>query len=234
MNVIEEIFERMDKWRNLPKYALERRTDIFFGVYLKRALEAKYNIKMSDNIIPEFPVRKASVDSSIQSDQSSFNVDFLAFSEDRKTVFLIELKTDLSSRREKQDQYLQAARNIGLVELIHGLVKIFQVTKIKRKYFHLFKMLEDARIIELPSQLEFLVFSKNMRGVNALIRDAKIIAPAAEMKVIYLQPTGEDESIINFNEFASFIEGLGDPITMRFVESLKKWSEVAAGDIDDS
>ncbi len=234
MKIFEEIFERMDRWRNLPKYALETRADIFFGVYLKTALEAKYKIGVNDVIIPEFPIRKATVDPSIQSDQSSFNVDFLAFSEDNKIAFLIELKTDMSSRRDKQDYYLRAVTNIGLVGLIHGLVKIFRATKVKRKYFHLFKMLEEARIVELPSELEPLVFSNSMRGVNALIRDVKIIAPVGQMKVIYLQPTGEGENVINFNEFASLIEQRRDPITLRFVESLKTWSKVKAGDIDDS
>lgn len=230
MNVIEEVFNRMDKWRNLPKYALERRADIFFGVYLKPALEAKYNIKIREEIIPEFPVRKATIDPSIRRDQSSFNVDFLAFSEDNKTAFLVELKTDIGSRREKQDYYLRAVTNIGLVGLIHGLVEIFRATKIKRKYFHLFKMLEDAGIIELPRQLQALVFSKNMKGANALIREVKIVAPVEQMKVVYLQPTGEGENVITFNEFAGLIEGIGDPITQRFVKSLKTWSEIKAGD----
>ena len=232
MSIIEEVFERMDRWRNLPKYGLERRADIFFGVYLKHALEKKYRVKIQGEIIPEFPVRKATVDPSIQSDQSSFNVDFLAFSEDKKTAFLIELKTDIGSRREKQDYYLEAVKNIGLVGLIHGLVKIFQATKIKRKYFHLFKMLENAGIVELPSQLQSLVFSDNMRGVNALIRDVKINAPVGQMKVVYLQPTGVRENIINFNEFADLIEGINDPVTQRFVKSLKTWSEIKAGDMN--
>jgi hypothetical protein len=232
MNIIEEIFERMDKWRNLPKYGLERRADIFFSVYLTKALEAKYKIKMNEEIIPEFPVRKATIDPSIQNDQSSFNVDFLAFSEDNKIAFLIELKTDIGSRREAQDDYLRAVPNIGLVGLIHGLVKIFQASKIKRKYFHLFKMLEDAGIIELPSELQPLVFSENMRGVNALIREVKIIAPVGQMKVVYIQPTSDGENVINFNEFGSLIEGIGDPITLRFVESLNSWSKIMPGDID--
>lgn len=230
MKVIEDVFDNMDKWRNLPKFALETRAGIFFGVYLKTALEAKYKIRINEVIIPEFPIRKASIDPSIKSNQSSFNVDFLAFSEDNKTAFLIELKTDMGSRREVQDYYLTAVTKIGLNGLIHGLVKIFRATKVKRKYFHLFKMLEDAGIVELPSQLETLVFSKNMRGVNALIQEVKIVAPIREMKVLYLQPADDGENIINFKEFGSLIEDLRDSITQRFIESLKTWSEIKAGE----
>jgi hypothetical protein len=234
MDVFEEVFDRMDKWRNIPKYSLETRADIFFGIYIPSAFEVKYKIKMNKEVIPEFPLRKATIDPSIEKDQSSFNVDFLAFSEDNKTAFLIELKTDMASRRADQDYYLKAVKNIGLAELIHGLVKIFKATNVKRKYFHLFKMLEDAGVIEIPNELESLVFSKNMRGVNALVNDVKIVAPVGELKVVYLQPTGEGENIINFEEFAGLIEGFGNPVTLRFVESLRRWKRAKAGELDSS
>jgi hypothetical protein len=32
-------------------------------------------------------------------------------------------------------------------------------------------------------------------------------------------------------EFASLIEGIDDPVTQRFVESLKTWSNIKAGDL---
>ena len=232
MNIVTEVFERMDNWRNLPKYALERRADIFFGVYLKTALEAKYNIRIKDEIIPEFPIRKSTIDPKIKKNQSSLNVDFVAFSEDNKIAFFVELKTDIGSRRVKQDEYLIDAANKGLTKLIEGLFEIFRATKIKRKYFHLFKMLENAGIIELPSQLQSKVFSKNMSGVMALIQKVKIILPVPQIKIVYLQPTGNKKDVITFSEFGSLIEGIGDPITLRFVESLKTWSEINAGDID--
>jgi len=231
MNIVAEIFKRMDEWRNLPSYALERRADIFFAVYLKTALEAKYNTAIKEEIIPEFPVRKATIYPNI-TDNRSFKIDYLAFSEDNKTAFAIELKTDIGSRREKQDDYLKAVADIGLTKLIQGLIEIFLATKLKRKYFHLFKMLEDAGIIELPSQLQPKVFSKNMRGVSPIIRKVKIIAHVGQSKVVYLQPTGDGESVITFKEFGSLIEGIDDPITQRFVESLKTWSEIKAGELN--
>jgi len=231
MNIIEGIFERMDKWRNLPKYALERRADIFFGVYLKTVLEAKYDIKIKEEIIPEFPVRKATIYPNVQTNQS-FNIDFLAFSEDNQIAFLIELKTDIGSRREKQDDYLRAVTKIGISKVIQGLVDIFRATNRKRKYFHLLKMLEDIGIIELPSQLQSKVFSKNRVELNILIGKMKIIAPINKCKVVYLQPTGNSDDVITFNEFSRLIQEFDDPITQRFVESHKTWSEIKAGHLD--
>ena len=231
MNIVTEVFERLDKWRNLPKYALERRADIFFAVYLKTALETKYETRLNEVIIPEFPIRKATIYPNIQGN-SSVNVDYLAFSHDTKTVFLVELKTDIGSRRDVQDDYLEAAASIRFSEIVLGLVKIFQTTAKRRKYFHLFKMLEDAGVVELPNQLQAKISSQNIRGVKALIGEVKIIAEMKESKVVYLQPTGEGKNVITFNEFGSYIEGFDDPFTQRFVESLKIWSETEAGDFE--
>jgi hypothetical protein len=34
MKQIDTLFDRMDAWRHLPNYQLERRADIFFAMYL--------------------------------------------------------------------------------------------------------------------------------------------------------------------------------------------------------
>jgi hypothetical protein len=64
-NKIEKIFSNLDIWRKLPKYQLERRLDIFFTIYLKEIVEVFYkeilnekDIKLSEVIIPEFPLKK--------------------------------------------------------------------------------------------------------------------------------------------------------------------------------
>ncbi len=50
MKIFEEIFERMDRWRNLPKYGLKTRADIFFSVYLKTALETLSQRGLSNHL----------------------------------------------------------------------------------------------------------------------------------------------------------------------------------------
>jgi len=68
--------------------------------------------------------------------------------------------------------------------------------------------------------------------MDCQIRKVKIITPAEQSEVVYIQPISDGENVINFNEFGSLIEGIGYPITQRFVESLKTWSEIKAGDIN--
>ncbi len=231
MNIIADIFDRMDKWRNLPNYQLERRADLFFAVYLKVVLEKMYETKLREDLIPEFPVHIGTIYPNIATNKS-FKIDYVAFAEDYSQVFFIELKTDRSSRREKQDKYLKDAAKAGLTQLIQGLVKIFQATNFKRKYFHLFKMLEAAAIVELPEQLHDKVFSRNMPDVKSLISDVKVTKNIDKCTIVYLQPTGRGDDIINFQRFGNVIaKEFDDPLTARFVQSLEQWRKTKAGEV---
>ncbi len=78
-NKIEQIFKNLESWRKLPKYQLERRLDIFFSIYLKEIVEVFYkeilnekDIKLSEVIIPEFPLKK-------DGSNNSTNVDYVMF-----------------------------------------------------------------------------------------------------------------------------------------------------------
>lgn len=41
MDRICALFDRMDNWRHLPSYQLERRADLIFSLYLPEVLVAK-------------------------------------------------------------------------------------------------------------------------------------------------------------------------------------------------
>lgn len=51
MKQIDTLFNRMDAWRHLPNYQLERRADLFFSLYLPEVLEAKLGFLVGDTII---------------------------------------------------------------------------------------------------------------------------------------------------------------------------------------
>ncbi len=48
MDIVDSLFDRLDAWRHLPNYQLERRADIFFSLYLAEALEEKYGTDTQD------------------------------------------------------------------------------------------------------------------------------------------------------------------------------------------
>jgi len=79
MEKIIEVFDKMDMWRHLPNYQLERRADIFFSIYLPEVLESKFGIKINNKLIPEFPVRIGTIYPNIATDKS-YKIDYVALS----------------------------------------------------------------------------------------------------------------------------------------------------------
>ena len=240
MDRINDIFDKMDNWRNLPKYQLERRSDLFFAIYLKEVLEAKFGILLKDQIIPEFPIHKKTIKLA-SSGEESCNVDFVAFANDNSKCFFEELKTDNASKRDKQDKYLADAKSVGLKPLILSLKNIFLATKQKQKYFNLFKMLDEVGVVTLDPKLQIKLFSSHRQGASELIRGIDCeICELNEINIVYILPgrtkasvklSQGNNTIIYFEEFSELISEDDDAITNRFRQSLKKWSETVAGDL---
>jgi hypothetical protein len=134
MDLIKQLFDRMDSWRHLPNYQLERRADLYFSLYLQQILRRKTGLEICGHFVPEFPVRIGTIYPEKATDKS-YKIDYVAVSENGKTAFLIELKTERDSRRESQDKYLIASQEAGMTALLDGVVRIFCATQAKRKYY---------------------------------------------------------------------------------------------------
>lgn len=212
MKYINDIFDNLDKWRNLPAYQLERRADIFFSIYLPEILFRKLGVKI-EGIIPEFPIRVGTIDQSSKSNKS-YKVDYLAKTTDSKTIIFVELKTDDISRRDMQDKYLKKAKHIGMAELLDGVRKIYKATSSKKKYEYLLNKLQDMGFITLDKGGEFLI-----RQVNN------------DIHIVYIQPNNPDEqeNVISFHEVAEIIGNHGDELSLRFSKSLLEWANIRAG-----
>lgn len=75
MDHVDSLFNRLDDWRHLPSYQLERRADIFFSLYLAQALEDRYAVAMNPLLVPEFPVRIGTVWDGDPTINKSFKID---------------------------------------------------------------------------------------------------------------------------------------------------------------
>ena len=203
---IEKLFDLLDDWRNLPSYQLERRADIFFALHLETILKKILKVKV-DLIIPEFPVRVGEISEKWPELNKSFKIDYLAYSKSSQKVYLIELKTDQRSLREKQDWYLESAAKIKVSGLIDGLVKIYGATQQKTKYNRLLEKLEKIHWIERDD--------KSIKNLNCEIKP----------EVIYIQPLNkmDKENIISFDNIISALSDSENPLTKRFIKSLEKW-----------
>lgn len=229
MDGIETLFARMDTWRHFPNYQLERRADLFFSLYLPRALENRFNRTFREALLPEFPVRIGTIHPEIPINKS-YKIDYVALSTDRKMAVLVELKTDDLSRRTKQDQYLIAAKRVGMQALLDGLKQIFQATSAKRKYLHLLVEAENLGLIRLPNDLRAMLNSDSLIGANAAAEHIESTLCAPDCEIIYLQPRGEDADTINFNQFIESVTHYDDAVSERFARSLALWANIIPGE----
>ncbi len=216
------LFDRMDAWRHLPDYQLERRADLFFSLYLAEALQAKRGFPIREQFVPEFPVRKGTIFPGIPVKESnqSYKIDYLALSADGAKALLVELKTESLSRREDQDNYLIAARNAGLPALLDGLLEIFRKTDAKRKYFYLLEQLEKIGLLRIPTEMHALMARPSLHGATEASRAIQITAHTTESIIVYIQPNGTGEGVISFAEFAKVVRRHNDPVSLRFATSL--------------
>jgi hypothetical protein len=53
-----------------------------------------------------------------------------------------------------------------------------------------------------------------------------------EIEIVYIQPNNPyaQENVITFKDIAEIVERHGDPVSIRFVESLRRWADTKAGD----
>lgn len=89
-NALDQIFDNLNRWRHFPNYQLERRFDVFLTPYLQRTVQDHCGVVLNSVIIPEMPLKQPATN-------HTDKVDYVMFSRDGLTVFLIELKTDCSS-----------------------------------------------------------------------------------------------------------------------------------------
>ena len=207
LNPIEHFFNNLDKWRNLPSYQLERRADVLFSIYLPGFLQSRFD-RIPQIVIPEFPVHIETIYPKIEINRS-FKIDYLIKFSDKFVVF-VELKTEMASRNEKQDKYLQRAKEVGIPALTKGILKIYSKTQAKMKYDRLLQLLTEAGFLN---------------------SDRSVIRDNFEISILYLQPwhSESDQQVVTFSEFAEFVSKYSDQVSQRFAESLKLWGSSQAG-----
>ena len=196
---IDTVFARLDEWRGLPSYQLERRADIYFALFLAAVLESHCNTEFEPLVIPEFPLRRGTLWAETERKYQNYSVkvDYVAFTKGYEQVVFVELKTDMKSMRSKQDEYLHRASKLEFGEFLKGLCCLRTKSPQPKKYDRLINMLSNGP------------------------RTAVHVRP----EVVYVQPRSDSESgcVITFEEFAKVVERSGD-IGRRFAQSLRRWA----------
>ena len=235
---INDIFNRMDKWRHLPDWQLERRADLFFSLYLKEVMEKKFKVGIKDTIIPEFPLRIRPKSPKKQTNRTN-KVDYAVFSdEDEPQCYLIELKTDMKSIDREQLEYLEQAREKKITTLVKELKSVFESTDEKRKYLNLFEALKNVGLVEFKSQQNAIHNFKKYSTWAQVLEDIKISNNITKPKIVYIQPLQDDENTlkpksfqtITFTDFVAALSGHSDSLTDRFRLSLSNWKTEKSGE----
>jgi hypothetical protein len=226
-NQLHQLFELLDRWRHLPAYQLERRADIFFALYLPELLTDRFDVELAEVLIPEFPIKRDLIWPEYKTNQS-VKVDYVALTKDRGQCFFVELKTDVNSRRDAQDEYLEVSKEIGLCAILEGLTEIVQATTAHQKYFSLLAMLEDADLLVLPQDLADYVFPQGRPGLRSLQESIEVTVDPGEfdIEVVYVQPNSPadgGQGAIGFEEMAAWLRGRGELADM-FATYLTRWT----------
>lgn len=140
-------------------------------------------------------------------------MDFIALSEDNKTVYFVELKTDQGSIRKEQIINMHLAKERNINKLTDDIITVYNVsdknTPYKEKHHHLIKKLvKIGWIVKKDGSY-------------------KSSANNAEIKIVFILPSEkkiEDFDIISLKEIAETLNSLKDPFTKRFVQSLSNWT----------
>lgn len=227
----EQIFELLDKWRHFAAYQLEPRTDVFFGMFLPMVIEERLGVEIKPTLVPQFPLKTPS------NNNHCYRVDYFAVSKSGEKGFLIEIKTDMGSRRGKQDKYLKKAVKKGMGQI---LCDVNEVSKVRdkgnrKKYFHILHALSQIDIITLPENLKEVMYSDQSWGVFDLIDKIELCREDINLSVIYVQPErhestcdGADDKVtyVCFECFANSIKDQGK-LGGLFASYLRKWIKPA-------
>ena len=225
---IEAIFDQLDRDRHLAGYPLEERASPYFKLFLPEVFKSCFKVSLNPIIIPEFPFRKEA------DTNRSTKVDFFAVSEDGDGAYLIELKTDMGSLRDEQDEDLESAAQRRVSDILCDVVSIAAAPRVRQdrqKYFHLLHALECLKLIEVDGQLREKIYGDDARGVYDSIRETVVKSIELYPQIVHIIPKPRDNresKEITFEEVSDAIKNHG-PIGKRFSESLTRWATEAAG-----
>lgn len=165
---ISEVLKQLDEWRHFPTYQLERRADIFIGLCLREILSKKFSLGDEEllEVIPEFPLRKGTLNPKDSENNQFYTTDFAVFSKCKRLLILVEIKTDNNSIKienksnSKICEQLDRLKTVykwetkGVENLVLGVIKSARKSSIPHKFGHLISKLQSESIKCIPGSIQ--------------------------------------------------------------------------------
>ena len=248
--MLHNALSKLEEWRHLPAYQLERRVDVFIGLLLPEIIEQQFH-EPSGLVIPEFPLHRENVlknKSHSKRKNDSVKVDFAVFCRNRdKKIFLVELKTDSESIRKGQLDDMRDAKCVGPMQVLDGVIRAAIHSPVKRKYGHLLYELHKLGCIVRKYRKENKgaknfdeIDMDNARpGLAPTFRDLRVAEnwEKATIKLILIAPSDAlkkknvDVSGFHHMTLHDVANAIKDECKSRlkFVQYLLQWEETKAG-----
>lgn len=252
--MLSDAFAMLAEWRHLPAYQLERRVDVFFGLFMPEIVAHLYDRETPDAtgadvrvmVVPEFPLHKGLL--GIANNDQSVKVDFAVFRRKpkEKQIFLVELKTDCTSISDTQLKNMLKAKRIGPEKLLSGVLKAAKASKEKRKYAQLLWRLGDKELGCIDGTDGF----KQMRMANQpkLTESFRCLSVGegwseADVRLVLIRPKkcpreDKDENVkklvrefcrADFLGIAQAVRKSPKPFASSFARYLCEWASTPAG-----
>ena len=256
MSAIYGVLRQLDEWRHLPAYQLERRVDIFFGMFLPKVIEKEFCMQV-DEVIPEFPMHKALLECpancpSNAKSHHTVKVDFAVFGrrKEKRQILLVELKTEMESLNKDQLENMKKVGHAGSKKLLEGVKYAAMHSDSKHKYAHLiWKLTNLEYLLSGEDKINKISLeAKRIPGISKIFEDLCInenLCKAYVISVVILptEPAKERDKKkipcgferLTFADFAKVLENgsqpFGSPDISIFAVYLRYWAAVAAGKV---
>lgn len=203
-------FDMLIDWKQLPAYKLEPRIDSLVGYYLPDILKDYLGDEIV-GVVPELPLRLGTIHPHLNEEkcaEKSYKVDFYALGSSGIHYF-IEMKSDSSSRRDSQDDYLRKSVELGIDKIVAGIMCISRASSYKKKYGYL---------------------KDKLRGLGLLDDQDQFAGSCDTVKVVYVQPRmldgDESHDVIDFKYIAEWLTvNCGDnEFAEGLAGALKNWA----------
>lgn len=253
---IKRYFGRLNQWRHLPDYQLERRIDALLSLYLPGLIESKYfsSVKKKsvhvETIIPEFPVRALRPEEEKPPPLAALDslriarVDYFLVGRDddgKSHLVFLELKTDRgSAKREPQLQLMRRLNNSQwtIREILQDVLEMAARSTERQKYAHLIKLLESSGLLEVPEEFWEYVWPVVRRGYKRELRRIAVhhYDSEPERHSLYVAPERVKGAVhtLTFDDFISFLTdgSEGDALVFHLMEALKNWKTKAGSRVN--
>ena len=242
MEALSDALCQLDQWRHLPAYQLERRVDVYFGLFLPKVIESRFKAPCG-KLIPEFPLHKGKTRISEDcGDNQSVNVDFAVFCSkpEGKRIFLVELKTDMHSIKETQLCNMVKAKEAKSKNVLCGVIKAARASPAPRKYAQLIWRLSEIGCITVDPTFCDMHMEDQRSGLAGNFRKLRVGEEwsDAAIELVLISPKPVDNAdeyphsefhCLEFAEVAELIVGSRPPFGAEFAEYLREWAHPDAG-----